>query len=113
MLQITPKHKLHFAIKAIDFRRGIDGLIALCQQQLQEDPFNGNLFIFRNSRSTGVKILVYENNGFWLCYKRFSQGKLKWWPTDDKAATNVRAIELLIMLQQGEPAETKVPLGWR
>lgn len=42
MIQITPQHKIHIAVQPVNFRKGIDGLKAICQQQLQLDPFNGN-----------------------------------------------------------------------
>ncbi len=113
MLQITPHHQIFMAIEPIDFRRGIDGLKALCRQQGQETPFSGHLFVFRNRRATAVKILIYDGNGFWLCQKRFSEGRLKWWPRTAQEAASVRAIELLVMLQQGNPMEMKVPEAWR
>ncbi len=113
MLQITPQHQLFLAVKPVDFRRGIDGLRALCQRQWQNDPFSGCLFIFRNRRSTSVKLLAYDGNGFWLCQKRFSSGKLKWWPRTAQEASNVRAVELVIMLQQGNPEAVHVPPDWR
>ena len=113
MLQITPQHQLFLAVEPVDFRRGIDGLRALCQRQWQDDPFSGHLFIFRNRRATDVKLLAYDGNGFWLCQKRFSSGKLKWWPRTAQEASKVRAVELIIMLQQGNPQEVHVPLDWR
>lgn len=113
MLQITPQHQLFMAVEPVDFRRGIDGLSALCKKQWQGDPFSGHLFVFRNQRATAVKILVYDGNGFWLCQKRFSTGRLKWWPRTPEEAASVRAIELVVMLQQGNPMEAKLPLDWR
>lgn len=113
MLQITPHHCLSIAIQPVDFRRGIDGLAALCRQQLQIDPFAGNLFIFRNKKGNAIKLLIYDGNGFWLCYKRFSAGKLKWWPCNQVQADSLRAVELLVMLQQGDPRVADVPNDWR
>jgi len=81
MLQITPQQTIFVAIKPVDFRKGIDGLAALCRSQLNHDPFSGALFVFTNRQRTAVKIIVYDGQGFWLCMKRFSQGKLAWWPT--------------------------------
>lgn len=112
MLQITPHHHVLIAVKPVDFRRGIDGLNALCRQQWKDSSFNGHLFVFRNRSATAVKILVYDGNGFWLCQKRFSKGKLKWWPRTDKEAASVRTIELVVMLQQGNPMEVNVPEPW-
>lgn len=74
MLAITPKHKIYLAVQAIDFRRGIDGLAALCRQQFSIDPFSGHYFIFRNRHNSAIKILAYDSQGFWLCHKRLSKG---------------------------------------
>jgi hypothetical protein len=74
MLQITPQMRLLVAIEPVDFRKGIDGLVHLCKQSLGEDQLRGELFAFRNRRSTAVKVLVYDGQGYWLCRKRLSAG---------------------------------------
>jgi transposase len=51
MLQLTPQSRVFIAIEPADFRRGIDGLAALCRQRLGEDPFAGAIFVFRNRRA--------------------------------------------------------------
>ncbi|MCP4117184.1 MAG: transposase [Desulfobacteraceae bacterium] len=35
---------------------------------------------FLNRRRTAIKILCYDGQGFWMCQKRLSQGRFKWWP---------------------------------
>lgn len=74
MLQLTPHHNIHVAVAAVDFRKGLGDLVALCEQVLAYDPFTGHIFVFRNRLRTAVKLLVYDGNGFWLCHKRFSEG---------------------------------------
>ena len=77
MIQITPQMRILVALEPADFRRGIDGLAQVCKQhkqQLQQDPFSGCVFVFRNRRATAVKVLVYDGQGFWLCHKRLSSG---------------------------------------
>ena len=69
MLQITPQMKILVAVEPADFRRGIDGLARLCQETLQQDPFVGTVFVFRNRKATALKILMYDGQGFWLCHK--------------------------------------------
>lgn len=113
MLQITPQHHLWFALDVTDFRKGIDGLVALCRQKLNADPFSGHLFVFRNRSGSSIKLLIYDGNGFWLCQKRFSSGHLKWWPQTQEQAEALHSVELLVMLQQGNPLVTKVPAHWR
>lgn len=113
MIPITAQHRLCIAVQPVDFRKGIDGLAAICRTQLKNDPFEGSIFIFRNRRGSAVKLLTYDGNGFWLCQKRFSRGKIKWWPSNEEQACAVRAVELLVMLQQGNPQEADVPEHWR
>jgi transposase len=112
MLQITARHKVLMAVEPVDFRKGIDGLRAMCMPKWKIDPFSGHVFVFRNKRSTSVKILAYDGNGFWVCQKRFSRGKLKWWPKTTQDCACVRAIELLIVLQQGIPVSGCIPENW-
>src|SRR3990172_5223009 len=80
MIQITPQMRVLVAVEAADFRRGIDGLAQLCRVVLQVDPFAGAVFVFRNRRRTAIKLLVYDGQGFWLCHKRCSKERLRFWP---------------------------------
>jgi transposase len=113
MLQITPQHRLLLAVDPVDFRKGICGLKAICQQKLLCDPFSGVIFAFANRSRTSVKLLVYDASGFWLCQKRFSQGRLAWWPTEKTQTVTLRASELQILLAQGNPVKAGIPRDWR
>ncbi len=70
MLAITPQMKILVAIEPADFRKGLDGLVRLCKDALEQDPFSGTVFCFRNRRQTAIKVLMYEGQGFWLCQKK-------------------------------------------
>ena len=80
MLQLTPQMRILVAIEPVDFRNGIDGLVRLCKEALGQDPFQGIVFAFRNRRGTAVKVLMYDGQGYWLCHKRLSEGRFRWWP---------------------------------
>ena len=82
MIQTSATLRILVAVQPVDFRKGIDGLAAVCRQQLVHDPMSGWAFVFRNRRATAVKILRYDGQGFWLCQKRLSQGHFAWWPRD-------------------------------
>ena len=60
MIQVTPQMRILVAVDPVDFRKGIDGLAQQCRQVLQEDPFQGTLFVFRNRRGSSVRILTYD-----------------------------------------------------
>ena len=52
--------KIMVAVEPADFRKGIDGLARLGKELLNRDPFEGTVFVFRNRRSTAIKVLVYD-----------------------------------------------------
>lgn len=112
MLLLTPHMKLLLAIQPVDFRKGIPGLMGLCKNHLKEDPFSGTLFAFRNRKETSVKVLIYDGQGFWLCTKRFSDGKLKWWPKSQGVASQITSNELQILLAKGTPVNAKLGQEW-
>lgn len=61
--------------EVIDFRKQLDSLIVLVADVLTKNPCSGELFIFRNRGANKVRLLWYDRNGFWLCYKRLERGK--------------------------------------
>jgi transposase len=63
--------------KPIDFRKQMDGLVMLIADHLELNPMSGQLFLFRNRHANKIKLLFWDRNGFWLCYKRLEQGRLK------------------------------------
>ena len=60
MIQATPHMKILYAVEPVDFRKGIDGLAAICRRHLETDPFSGCMFVFGNKSGTAIKILVYD-----------------------------------------------------
>jgi transposase len=115
VIQIAPGVRVLVAVEPADFRRGIDGIVALCRERLMADPFSGALFIFRNRRGTAVKLLAYDGQGYWLCHKRLSRGRFRYWPRarDTMAAVSLRAHELSVLLAGGDPSMTEAAPDWR
>lgn len=48
-----------------------------------------------------------------MCQKRFSQGKLAWWPKNTSNVVTLRTSELHILLVQGDPIKAAIPVDWR
>lgn len=114
MIQITPQMRILVAVEPADFRRGIDGLAKLCRTELESDPFSGTVFVFRNRRRTGIRALVYDGRGFWLCYLRLSKGRFRWWPSPgDARVSAMEAHELAVLFSGGDPRMTGAPSMWR
>ena len=72
-----------------DLRKGIDGLIAIVTGTFGLDPTEaGSIFLFCGRRNDRMKVLLYEDDGWLLCYKRFTDGKLQW-PRNEKEARDL------------------------
>ena len=113
MIQIVPHLKVLVALEPVDFRKGIDSLAGVCLRQFEVDPFTGTLFVFRNRSGTALKLLVYDGQGFWLCHKRFSKGRLQWWPRSDAVAEPLPAEQLSVLIYNGLPLQANMAEAWR
>lgn len=71
------QHKIWLHRKPIDFRKQIDGLVMLISADLRSDPTSGQLFIFRNRQGNKIKLLWWDETGFWLLYKRLEKERFK------------------------------------
>lgn len=70
--------QIWLACGVTDLRNGFDGLAGLIQTQLAEDPFSGQLFVFRGRRGDRVKMLRWDVDGLRLFAKRLENGKFIW-----------------------------------
>ena len=115
MISIAPQTRIFLQIAPIHFRNGIDGLVAQCREVLQVDPFSGAVFVFRNKRGTSIKILFYDSQGFWVAQKRFSEGKLKYWPQEKGSLLTLSLApkELHTLLWNGNPDGAAFAPEWR
>lgn len=115
MIQLTSHMRILVAVEPVDFRQGIDGLCRVCRQELQADPMAGAVFVFRSRRAKAVKILVYDGQGFWLCQKRLSAGRFRYWPVDGHAngTRRLEAHELQVLLACGDPHTAQGAAPWR
>src|ERR1700688_3898813 len=75
------------ASKPVDFRKGMDGLVAMVIQTLSADPFAGDIFVFRAKRTDRIKLLLWDGSGLCLVTKRLEDGGFTWPPVRDGAVT--------------------------
>jgi transposase len=73
----SPVH-LWFVIDPIDMRAGIDTLSVRIQHTLGRTPCDGSAYVFRNRRSTRLKLLIWDGTGVWLCQRRLHRGHFTW-----------------------------------
>lgn len=86
------------ALEPVDFRKQIDGLAAVCESRLGEEPLDGTLFLFRNRRASGLKALMWTTGGFTMAYKKLERGRFLW-PTADGQTVPVTRAELAALLE--------------
>jgi transposase len=89
----------------------MDDLISACKA-MGLDPYSGDLFTFKDVEATRIGVLAYDGHGFEWCIKRFSQGTIAWWPSEDEVV-QVLPRDLEIMLWGGHPREVNLPPMWR
>lgn len=112
MLQMNASSKIYFAKNSIDFRCGIESLMGYCARVLGKDPMGGAFFVYRNRTGSQLKVLHYDGVGFFLLLRRFSQGKIVWWPVE-RECEEMDPRELCLLLMGGNPQEALLPLYWK
>ena len=106
MLRLSPSPKVYLAAGATDLRNNIDGLLILIEKQLKLNPFDSCLFVFCNRKRDKLKILFWDNNGFWLYYRRLESGHAVYdsIAADDKKngarAMDVKAVACLVHVRR-------------
>ena len=82
-----------------DIRKSFDGLCGIVQNELRQDPMNGDVFIFINRRRTHIKLLTWDRDGFALYYKRLEKGTFELPPAGQQEQVTVSVSQLMLMLQ--------------
>jgi len=63
---------------AVDFRKSINGLVLIVEQEMALSPFADALFVFCNKNRDKLKLIYWDRTGFCLWYKRLEKEKFKW-----------------------------------
>lgn len=77
MILLTHQTRILLSIAPSDFRRGIDGHAAICQNELLLNPRDQSVYVFINKAKTMIRALSYDGSGYWLMTKRISRGKFR------------------------------------
>ena len=99
MLNFSPNLRIFLAIDPTDMRKSFDGLFALVENVINENPLSGHLFLFRNRKRDRVKLLYWDQDGLVIWYKRLEEGSYQF-PSD-----------LLPSNQTGADTQTDPPLS--
>jgi len=81
-----------------DMRRGFDGLAAIVQDKLKDDPFSGHVFVFRGRKGDRLKVLWWDGDGMCLLAKRLEEGRFVW-PNAESGAVHLTPAQLSMLLE--------------
>jgi transposase len=112
VIPVPARTKVWLAAGVTDMRKGFNGLSALAEKVLQEDPFSGHLFVFRGRRGDLLKIVWWDGQGACLFSKRLERGRFVW-PAAKDGKINVTPAQLSMLLEGIDwrlPQKTWTPL---
>ena len=98
MLTFMAERRVWLVAGVTDMRKGFDGLAALVQTQVAEEPFSGQLFVFRGRRGDRVKLLWWDGDGLCLFAKRLERGRFVW-PRAQSGTVSLSAAQLSMLLE--------------
>jgi transposase len=98
MIGVPSGTRVWLAAGLTDMRRGFDGLAALVQSALTQDPFSGHVFVFRGKRGDIIKLLWWDGQGMCLFAKRLEKGRFIW-PQADSGSVALTPAQLSMLLE--------------
>ena len=98
MIAVPPGTQIWLAAGLTDMRRGFDGLSAVVQTALEQQPFNGHVFVFRGRRGDLIKVLWWDGDGLCLFAKRLERGRFIW-PQAESGTVSLTRAQLAMLLE--------------
>jgi transposase len=101
MFSLNEQNRYFLYRSATDMRKGFDGLSGVVRNDLGMDPLSGDVFIFLNRRRTHMKLLVWEDSGFVVYYKRLERGRFEYPNMDEPSRGLVISWRQLMLIIEG------------
>lgn len=111
MIALLSGTTIWLAAGVTDMRRGFTGLSAAVQTVLNENPFDGHVFVFRGKRGDLVKVLWSDGDGLCLFAKRLERGRFVW-PKAESGSVALSKAQLSMLLEGIDwrrPMRTSIP----
>jgi transposase len=83
-----------------DMRRSFDRLACMVCDELKEDPQGGDVFVFLNRSGSMMKILLWDEDGYVIWYKRLEEGRFQ--------APETKEVDHLTWMHMMEGVEAKI-----
>ncbi len=77
MIELRTGTRIWIAAGYTDLRRGFQGLTTLIETVLEQAPYSGHVFVFRDSGGL-IKLLWWDGDGLCLFQKRLERGRFIW-----------------------------------
>jgi transposase len=98
MIPLPAHTQIWLAAGVTDMRKGFNGLSALAETVLSEDPFSGHLFVFRGRGGDLIKIIWWDGQGACLFSKRLERGRFVW-PSSATGKVTLSSAQLAMLLE--------------
>lgn len=97
MLKLGSDTRVYLSVSATDMRCGVLSLSGKVLEVFDRDSLDGSLYVFVSRDKKKVKILHWEDDGYWLHYKRLGVGtfQIKLSETGTEEITGVDLEKLL------------------
>ena len=89
--------EVYLCAAPVDFRKSINGLAALVEDELDMSSLSGAIFVFCNKNRDKLKALYWDQTGFALWYKRLDKNKFIW-PKIGTASMSLNEEQLHLLL---------------
>jgi transposase len=110
VIPVPANTKVWLAAGVTDMRKGFNGLSALAEKVLSQDPYCGHLFVFRGRRGDLIKVIWFDGQGACLFSKRLEKGRFVW-PAAKDGKIALTPAQLAMLL---EGIDWRMPkLTWR
>jgi transposase len=97
MILDVSKAKIFIHPGSTDLRKGVNGLSAIVQEKMKQNPFSGSVYIFCNRGRKLIKAVYWDKTGFWLSQKRLEKDTFPW-PRNEQEAMELSWEQLEMLL---------------
>ena len=108
MLSLPSVMKIYLHAAPVNLHYTFDRLAGIVRDEMGRDPLSGHLFVFRNRRGDRVKLLLWDDDGWVIYYKRLEKGVFKFpAATSGAQSVQVSVSDLSLLLWGIEPSSVK------
>ena len=98
MIGLAAGARIWIVAGVTDMRRGFAGLSGMVQAVLKENPFAGEVYIFRGRCGDLIKVLWFDGDGLCLFAKRLERGRFIW-PQATNGTVSLTPAQLAMLLE--------------